>query len=160
MKPYEVLSWPGSLGPEAERLGSNTSGPFIPYCHRKVGPATITSVWRYEAANSRSGSLRSGSGAVVVVDHAAQPLPTVALHLSCRGLAKLAKSYPKSTDFFSDRGERDDPAPPLYFEYCGLGKDAILYLGGPGLHSLQFTGVPPSEIAAIFARAMKVPKAH
>jgi len=75
-------------------------------------------------------------------------------------LAKAAKHYPKSTDFFSSRGERDDPAPPLYFEYRGLGKDAILYLGGAGLHSLQFAGVPPSEIAAIFARAMKVLKLH
>jgi hypothetical protein len=33
---------------------------------------------RYKAANSRSGILSSVSGAVVVVDHAAQPLP--ALH--------------------------------------------------------------------------------
>jgi len=75
-------------------------------------------------------------------------------------LVKAAKHYPKSTDLFSDRGERDDPTAPLYFEYRGPRKDAILYLGGPGLHSLQFTSVPPSEIAAIFARAIKVLKAH
>jgi len=75
-------------------------------------------------------------------------------------LAKVAKDYPKSTDAFSDRGERDDPTPPLYFEYRGAGKDAILYLGGPGLRTLQFTGAPPSEIAAIFARAMKVLQVH
>jgi hypothetical protein len=75
-------------------------------------------------------------------------------------LAKVAKDYPKSTDTFSNRGEGDDPAPPLYFEYRGAGKDAILYLGGPGLHSLQFAGVPPSEIAVIFARAVKALKAH
>jgi hypothetical protein len=40
-------------------------------------------------------------------------------------LAKAAKHDPKSRDFFSDCGERDDPAPPLYFEYRGLGMNAI-----------------------------------
>src|ERR1700683_3116973 len=52
---------------------------------RKVEPATITSVCRptrYEPRElSRSGILSSGSGAVVVVEHAPQPLP--ALHFTC-----------------------------------------------------------------------------
>lgn len=75
-------------------------------------------------------------------------------------LAKMANDYPKSTDLFSDRGEHDDPAPPLYVEYRGAGSDAILYLGGPGLRTLQFTGVAPTEIAAILVRGVKALKAH
>jgi hypothetical protein len=75
-------------------------------------------------------------------------------------LAKMAKLYPKETGPFSDRGEFDDPAPPLYFEYRGAGREGIVYLGGPGLRMFQFTGSPPSDLAAIFARAVKALRAH
>src|ERR1700683_3175052 len=82
VKPYEA--WPDSLGREAERLGSNTSGRSFPTVPGKLGLQRLhlcAALLVTSRANSRSEILSSGSGAVVVVEHAPQPLP--ALHFTC-----------------------------------------------------------------------------
>jgi hypothetical protein len=75
-------------------------------------------------------------------------------------LAKGAKEYPKETAPFIILGPGSDPVPPLFLSYQRVENKATLYLGGRGLRRLQFTGVPPSGLAAIFARAVKALRAH
>ena len=82
VKPYEA--WPDSLGREAQRLGSNTSGRSFPTVPGKLGLQRLrlcAALLVTSRANSRSGILSSGSGAIVVVQHATQPL--LALHFTC-----------------------------------------------------------------------------
>jgi hypothetical protein len=75
-------------------------------------------------------------------------------------LVKFAKEYPKATASFQTAGPMMDPVPPLFFSRQGSGSISTLYIGGPGLRSLPFTAVSPSDLAAIFARAIKTLKAH
>ena len=75
-------------------------------------------------------------------------------------LAKDAKEYPKETAPFMTHGLVSDPVPPLFLSYRRVENRATLSLDGPGLRQLQFTGVPPSNLAAIFAGAVKALRAH
>src|ERR1700733_4407032 len=87
MKPYVVLPWPDYLGPEAERLGSNTSGRSFPTLPGKLGLQRFRlcaacalrgrelALWNFELRQRRGSS--SWACRPTVAD--------VALHLSCRG---------------------------------------------------------------------------
>jgi hypothetical protein len=74
-------------------------------------------------------------------------------------LARMARTYPDVTDTFSIGGNpSEDPPRPFRFSYHRTGNNPTLdlaYLGGQEVRSLQFTGVPPSDFAAIFARTVK-----
>jgi len=78
-------------------------------------------------------------------------------------LAKCAKEYPKETAPFLAQGPSSDPAPSLFLSYQRVENRPTSYLryrASPGWRSLQLTGVPPSDVAAIFARAAKALRAH
>jgi hypothetical protein len=78
-------------------------------------------------------------------------------------LAKDAKEYPKETALFTAQSPTSDPMPPLFLWYQRSENKPtvyVRYLGGLEVRSLQFPGVPPSEVAAILARAVKALRAH
>jgi hypothetical protein len=74
-------------------------------------------------------------------------------------LAKMAKTYPDVTDTFSiGGGQAEDPTRPFRLSYTRAGNNPTLYLaylGSSQVRSLQLRGVPPSELAAIFASTVK-----
>jgi hypothetical protein len=77
-------------------------------------------------------------------------------------LARMARTYPEVQDTFSVGGRAtEDPPLAFRFSYRLMGTKPVLSLAGPELRLMEFTGVPSSDLAAIFAgavRALRRPK--
>ncbi|MGO9232463.1 MAG: hypothetical protein ACLQKA_24965 [Bryobacteraceae bacterium] len=140
-------------------------------------------VWTQPVGLLESGETRAVFTALSVMDpmHAGEQLRGVRVDLSMPGwngvayvqesdvsvmkkladlLAKYAKKYPNETAPFSALNSHSDPTPAFFLSYQRKGNNPTLYLGLPRSHSLEFTGVPPSDLAAIFASAAKTLRAQ
>jgi len=75
-------------------------------------------------------------------------------------MAKVAKKDPKQTAPLYVLGPHSDPKPAFFLTYQRKRNNPTLYLSVPGSRSLEFTGVAPSDLAVIFARAAKALRAQ
>jgi len=140
-------------------------------------------VWSQPVGLLESGETRAAFAALAVMDpmHEGQQLRGVRVDLSTPGwkgvayvqegdlpvmkkladfLAKYAKKYPQETAPLYALGPHSDPTPAFFLTYQRKGNSPNLYLGLPGSRLLEFTGVPPSELSEIFARAAKTLRAQ